>query len=453
MLKTQLFKLAAARKRLGGGGGGAGIAWLLKMYGAGNLDTLSAGSLAANGDILVGGVSRPNTSNNYALAARISPTGSVVWQRFVETAATNSNDSYGGDIFEREDGIIYTAGTIHPGTFIEAAIGRLTGATGVTESVAVANTSLPLQLYGGCRAPNGENQDVIGVGLYNSTNGLIFSNDYLGVRKWGFRWSTSTTYLRGAILPSAISGSAIVVGERRTATGGPRFMRLNAATGGVTWSKGLVTVGGSCAANHCCDAGDGLNFYAIGWIDVAGGFGGSTDCYLAKISFDGALVWARRFGVNGANFGRGVFLGPDGEVYAIAGSDGLGYTHATMLLRYSSAGALEWQRVIAGNGVPTSSLAGYRGMVTLDGDVVLPFHAIGTHDASYRGYVFRMGDRANPFTGVLGGIVVTDTGVSDAAWTPTLSDVTEGSTTSIGSSTTRIVTNLAGDMSTALVSP
>lgn len=94
------------------------------------------------------------------------------------------------------------------------------------------------------------------------------------------------------------------------------------------------------------------NVYAVGTVDKDA-VGGSIDVYVIKTSATGVLEWSVTFGGQGYDFGQGILIGSDGNVYVT------GYTRSTtfqgqntlgeddvFVTQLSSAGVVGWTALL-----------------------------------------------------------------------------------------------------------
>ena len=73
--------------------------------------------------------------------------------------------------------------------------------------------------------------------------------------------------------------------------------------------------------------------------------GVGNDLLLLKFSPDGSLVWQRRWDTGGQETAEGVAVAADGSVYVTGTTDSFGGFGHLVVLRFTPAGTLVWQRI------------------------------------------------------------------------------------------------------------
>ncbi len=91
--------------------------------------------------------------------------------------------------------------------------------------------------------------------------------------------------------------------------------------------------------------------YITGRVDTDPASTANDDCFTAKFSSDGVLLWSKTYNSGGANADRGVVLrmGPAGDLY-VAGRSWDGLQYDIFLLKYNNAGQQQWVKTWNGGG-------------------------------------------------------------------------------------------------------
>jgi prepilin-type N-terminal cleavage/methylation domain-containing protein/uncharacterized delta-60 repeat protein len=188
---------------------------------------------------------------------------------------------------------------------------------------------------------------------YGSGNNDMFLARYSsdGNLSWSKTWGGSYSDIGNSITSTGDGGFA-VTGETRSygtsTTYSDTFIAKYASDGALSWSK---TWGGSASNERGYSiiqtADDG---YAVAG-DARSYGAGASDVALLKYDSNGALTWNKTWGGSGDDFAYSVAQTADGG-YAVTGnttSYGSGSLDLT-LVKYSSAGALSWNKVLGGSG-------------------------------------------------------------------------------------------------------
>lgn len=129
----------------------------------------------------------------------------------------------------------------------------------------------------------------------------------------------------GPVITGALAGSADFGGGNITSAGGNDIFVASYDYSGVfQWAKRFGDAGAQAGVDVAVDALG--NNYVIGdfagTVDFGGGAltsAGNTDVFVVKLDSAGGFVWAKRFGDNTAQNGRGIAVDKDGNV-VITGS-------------------------------------------------------------------------------------------------------------------------------------
>ena len=121
----------------------------------------------------------------------------------------------------------------------------------------------------------------------------------------------------------------------------------------TSWPEGEPNIGLALDTNdNCYVTGffDGTNNF--GGVTLTNQSGGGSDIFVAKYNSTGALQWAQRAGGTSINYGRGIGVDTNGNVYATGGYSGSAKFGGInlpapsgeefFLAKYNNAGALKW---------------------------------------------------------------------------------------------------------------
>jgi uncharacterized delta-60 repeat protein len=118
------------------------------------------------------------------------------------------------------------------------------------------------------------------------------------------------------------------------------FVVKLAADGSLAWQR--TWEGPDQFAN---DRGTEVAVAPDGSVYVTGStLGQRGDVLLLKFSSDGALLWQRRWDGGGTERGESVAVGSDGSIYVTGGTNSFGDSHL-LVLRFAPDGTLTWQKI------------------------------------------------------------------------------------------------------------
>lgn len=155
---------------------------------------------------------------------------------------------------------------------------------------------------------------------------------------------------RGQAIARDSSGNIFVAGRTTSEGSGQRVMLIKYnASGAVQWEK-VVSSNGSDARGVAVDASGNVYMVATA-LNVISGSGG-WDFLIMKFNNSGALQWQKLLGYGGASqhdYGRGIDIDSSGNVYVCGATsvEGSGLED-TVIAKYNSSGAIQWQRVLGG---------------------------------------------------------------------------------------------------------
>ena len=329
---------------------------------------------------------RPYAGNNYdAFVAKLSPTGSLIWNTFLGGPV---ND-YGYAIGLDASGNIYVFGQSN-GTW-ETPVRAFSGISDAF--VAKLSSAGVLQwntFLGGSDSDNANGLTVISSGDVFVTGSSKTSwgapgNPFVGgpgyadifVAKLNgsgaLQWNT---FLGGDQIDTGYgvacdaSGDVYIAGSSKSTWGSPLrpftgwydgfAAKLSGGTGALQWNTFLgQSVGDDAYAVSLDVAG---NVYVGGYSDGTWGSplnpyaGGAADAFLAKLNGSGALQWNTFLGGSGADSMSGVAVARDGTIYLTGYStttwgspdNPLRGTGDAFAAKVNAAGALQWNTFLGG---------------------------------------------------------------------------------------------------------
>jgi hypothetical protein len=193
--------------------------------------------------------------------------------------------------------------------------------------------------------------------------------DSAGSLTWStFLGGAGFDYGRGIAVDG--SGSVYVTGDSTATWGSPVrpytssydafATQLNSSTGTLTWNTFL---GGTATDYACGIVVDGSNVYVTGFSNASWGspvraYTGGWDAFAAKLGASGGLWWETFLGGGGFDYGYGIAVDGDGNVYVTGhsgtswGSPMRPYTggYDAFAAQLNSAGLLIWNTFLGGSG-------------------------------------------------------------------------------------------------------
>ena len=186
-----------------------------------------------------------------------------------------------------------------------------------------------------------------GIGIYNF---FLVKLSSVGAVEWS-RAVGGPDYLFGDLASSVVQttdggfGVTGLTGSYGIGRSDLFLVKLS-SVGAVEWSRAVGGPGGDYGVSVVQTTDGG--FAVAG---CTGSFGGAKDLFLVKFSSAGALEWSRAVGGTGDDYGVSVVQITDGG-FAVAGhtySFGAG-DKDLFLVKFSSAGAVEWSKAVGGTG-------------------------------------------------------------------------------------------------------
>ncbi len=192
--------------------------------------------------------------------------------------------------------------------------------------------------------------------------------DSEGNRLWIRQFGTASTEFAGRLKLDSL-GNAYICGQTAGSLGAPNsggfdaFIAKHDAMGNLVWINQIGSPKQDEATGIAVDESDGIYITGSTQGTIGGPLAGPSDCFLAKFSVSGTLLWTRQFGSSGREYSVGVAV--DGLHHPfVAGVTGgnLGGSNAggddTFLAKFDRSGNLLWTRQIGtSNGDGAGDLA------------------------------------------------------------------------------------------------
>lgn len=193
-------------------------------------------------------------------------------------------------------------------------------------------------------------------GLYcitidNSTNVYAVGSVDAGAKLLLMRYSSSGALIwhktwasgNGNALTVDGSGNVYVVGQAANVNNGDMLLLKYDSTGNLIWQK---VWGGNqldYGTGICLDS-DG-NIYLIG---NTYSFGGYIDCAILKLDSNANILWQKTWGDGAANYATNVVYAQSGDIFVSATSTAGAGSDDFALLKFSNSGSLLWQKIWGG---------------------------------------------------------------------------------------------------------
>ena len=274
------------------------LVWQKKIGGSGS-DDFSHVVVASDGSIYVAGYEQSSASSREILVAKFASDGTLTWQKKI---GGNYSDT-GVSIAVSSSGSVYVVGS------------ELSSSGNTYEDAFIAK----------------------------------FASD--GTLTWQKKLGGNYTE-RFMSVAVSLDGSVYAVGYENSSTGGNNNAGLIAkftTDGTLVWQKNL---GGSNddGFNGVAVAADG-SVYAVGYENSSNGGGVNYEALVAKFTTDGALSWQKKlYGSMNDQFSR-IAIGADGGVYVVGfENSSTGGNYEALVAKFTSDGALTWQKKLGGSG-------------------------------------------------------------------------------------------------------
>ena len=270
------------------------------------------------------------------LVVKYTALGSVVWQRAI--GGISSDDGIGIDVDAAGD--VYVSGT----TF-SAGAGN---ADTYVAKISNAGDVLWQRVIGGASTDSGGHVAVgtdasIYVTMRTASQGAgsfdaaLIKYGTLGDIVWQRALGGVGSESAGQVVVDA-SGGVYVVGSTASQGAGSNDLLVAKydSSGTVLWQKALGGLTDDNAVSVTTDTNN--NVYVVGYFDSGGS--GDYDTVIVKLSSSGSVVWQRAFGGLYGEYGYGVAIGPQGELYVVGETDPVGdYTNDVLVVKLPSDGS------------------------------------------------------------------------------------------------------------------
>lgn len=275
-----------------------------KLLASGNgeaegVSTELGGSLAVDGDdnIIVAQTSRDRSgvATITGFVAKISPAGSIIWQKIQNGGGTDQTRTY-ACIADKSTNDVYVAGQT-----------RGTGATGSYSTYVIK---------------------------YNSS----------GIEQWQNIFGTTGGEDSGTGIRLDTNGDVLVSGKNVSGASRGFVAKLSKSTGAISWSRYVGNISNNKLFQDMTIDGD--DPIMTGWNQQSSS--GSNDVWVVKYNNAGTYQWGNLLGGSASDQGLAVAADGSGNVYVsgLQKSD-LAHTSVTetaVLAKYNSSGTIQWQK-------------------------------------------------------------------------------------------------------------
>jgi len=426
-------------------GGPISAYWIAMLGGAGNdSSTTPTPVIDASGNIYGAGLTASiGAGGNDIVLFKLSPAGSVIWQRTLGGAGSDTAYSVALD----SSGAVYVAGsTDSQGAGLSELLlakysnsgvlqwQRSLGGAGNEFGAAIAISSGDAIYVAGTTNPGVGSGDML-LARY-STSGTI---------QWQVRLGGASSEAGNGVTVDS-SGNVYICGFSGSTGSGSLdaiIAKYNSA-GALQWQRSLSAAGTDIANGVVADSFGGV--CVVGNTDSQGA--GANDLLISKYNSSGALQWQRSLGGAGNEYGFRITTDSAGDFYVAGRSDAIGAGLSELLLaKYSNSGVLQWQRSLggAGNEFGTGIALGPSGEMCVLGR---------TESAGAGGQdiiVARLPSDGS-MTGTYGSFTYAATSLADAARTLTDSAVSLTAANAGLTDAARTLTDAAGTLTSTLIS-
>lgn len=294
---------------------------------------VQAAVASGDGNItLCGSFIAPGRSDQDALIAKISPTGTVLWSWSSNTPDLQEQLL---DVRRTDDGGYIACGSRRDTTDSDALLVRL-DASGNLQWQQRFGTAAEETAYSVAFDPNGYMVAGRITGFDNNVDGYVLRADNAGVEQWWQSWGGVKQDLFKGIVRS---GSTFVMAGY-TDSYGPQVGTLHVrsvyliamnAAGDTLWTRTLGDIGQACAAEDIQVAGNGEFF-------IAGQAGNDhlTDCMVMRISATGNQIWKRTYNLENEDVLHRLTVLPDGGFIAAGRAFGPNGIQAVLVRKNAS---------------------------------------------------------------------------------------------------------------------
>lgn len=308
-----------------------------------------------SGNVYITGKANTTTAS-YAFVAKYNNTGTIIWQRKLDSVTTVSD--LGNAIAVDSSGNVYVTGQENTGTAGSVFIVKF-DTSGNSVWKKKLHTSTPVEDIGNGIAVDGSgNVYVTGRGAAGSTNSYIFIAKYdtAGAYQWQRKLDTASNHDIGNGIAVDSVGNSYVIGQANATTAANSFVviaKYNAA-GIYQWQQKLDTSTPTALA----DSGYGIAVDSNSNVYVTGQAAGPSYTFVAKYDTDGVWQWQRQLDTSAiTDAGYGIAVDSQANVY-ITGSGGAVASTTTyvIIVKYDTNGVIKWQRKLDGGSTTTSDV-------------------------------------------------------------------------------------------------
>ncbi len=283
----------------------AGVVKWATRWGTAADDFAHGLGLDAAGNVYALSGSFVGNAGNGTDVLKLAPTGAVTWDRFI-----NTHLAAAGRLAVDAAGNVYVAGTFQQGVDFDPGaktywVNSGPGSAGYALKLTTAGKFAWVSPFVGQTAGSSYGYSLASGVAVDGAGGVIVGGSYGGSMSVDFDPGVGT-----ATLPAGSGGYVA---------------KLNAASGGLTWVRGLAG-SGTAVYDLAVDAAGGIyatgNF--TGTVDFDPGAGvtaltsaGGTDAFVLKLDTAGTFAWAGAFGGTGDDSGRGIAVDGAGGVSVV----------------------------------------------------------------------------------------------------------------------------------------
>lgn len=284
--------------------------------------------------------------------AKVDKNGSPLWIRVLNGGGTER----GWDIAVDSSGSAYIVGTTNSVNANADIFLAKYNTSGVLQWQTIIGASTTTENAFGIALDSSGNIYVTGIYSSGTSKMLVAKCSNTGVLSW-VRVSDSSIDSYGYKIAVDSAGNSYIAGVRFSAsTGADIFIVRMDGLGQLSWQRAIAVTGDDTGYDIALDSSS--NVYIVGTTSASGGWG-AYDLFLAKYNSSGTLQWQRILGGSNSDYGYGVSIDPQNNVY-VCGSTVSANTDC-LVAKYDSNGNLLWQRSMnvgfndIGNGIKVYS--------------------------------------------------------------------------------------------------
>lgn len=354
----------------------------------------NGGALAVDGDdnLIVAQTAqdRNGATTRTGFVAKISPAGSIIWQRIQDVGSTDQSRGY-ACIADKSTNDIYVCGELYDGP--------------------IASTYSPY------------------VVKYNSS----------GTEQWQISFGTTGGNQLAKGIRLDTNGDVLVSGQNKDGSTRGAIAKLSKSTGAISWSRYVGNTTNNKGFNDM--AIDGDNPVMVGFNQENSS--GSNDLWVAKYNNSGTYQWGRLLGGSALDNCQAVATDDSGNVY-VGGYQGSDVAHTSvtetaLIAKYNSSGTIQWQKRFTANnnGGNANRIVGIR--IHPDGSLILAINSYNNAGSDYSIQIMKL-----PADDTLWPSTVGDWSIATSSLTDKAASSTEGSISYTTS--TNSITSSAGAM-------